>query len=355
MKLSFIPKKKVLSLDIGAQKIKFVEGRETKKGILIDNHFSISTPKGAFQDGIIIDKDLIHYVISEALKDNKIKTKNVHVTMNSSKIITREITIPKVEDEEIDNILRFQIEDYIPINIDNYVIQFKVIGSFYENDLEKLNILLIAVPKEFVKDYHELITNLNLNPLVLDYQPNSMAKILKYNGLINETFPTEDITFASIDIGYDNTKISIIKNGTILVSRIVEIGGNYIDQSILNNFNYDKSKLEETIEKLDDINHIYEEDSDYFKIAKIIKDSVSALTEKIEIIFRYYLTRRTDNKINMILISGGVSNLKGLDNMFSNIFNIPSINVVLLDRVSFDGEFSDYINAIGSIIRISEV
>lgn len=355
MKFSLIPNRKVLSLDIGAYKIKAVEGRETKKGIIIDKCFNVYTPEGIFQDGTILDKDLLHYVISEELKKKKIRTKNAYVTINSSKIVTREITIPKVKQEEIENILRFQIEDYIPANIDNYVIQFKIIDFFYQDDSEKINILIIAIPKEMVRDYHELLENLKLNPLVLDYQPNSTAKLIKYNGLINNTFQTEDITFASIDIGYDNTKVLIIRNGVIFVSRIIEIGGEYIDQSILNYFDYDLEEFKVKKEGIEDINHFHDEESEYYKVVNIIKKSIITLTEKIEIIFRYYLTRKMDNKINMIILSGGISNIKGVDNMFSNIFNIPSITIKSLDKVKFNNEFSDYINAIGSIIRTSKV
>ena len=60
----------------------------------------------------------------------------------------------------------------------------------------------------------------------------------------------------------------------------------------------------------------------------IIKNSFQSLNEKIEIIFRYYLTRETNNKINMILLFGGcANNINGIANLYSNYFNIPSIKV----------------------------
>jgi len=320
----------------------------------VEDYFNILTPKRSIEDGMIIDKDLIHYIINEELNRRKIKTRNAYLTINSSKIITREIIIPKVDTEEINSILKFQVEDYIPVDISNYVIQYKIIGQVYEDDIEKLKILIIAIPKSVVEDYHKLMINLNLNPLVLDYQPNSLAKLIKYNETINGSYPTEDLTFACVDIGYDGTKISIIRNGIVLVSRIVDIGGNYIDQSILN-LNDNIQNLEAYKDNIDDINHVYDDESENYEITSIIKNSILALTEKIEIVFRYYLTRKKDNKINMILLTGGISRINGLDNLFSNTFSIPSININSLNNIKFSGEFSDYANAIGSIIRASEV
>lgn len=354
MTLSFSEKQRVIALDIGAYNIKVVEGKENKKGVIIDKYFTIRTPTGVLEDGSIVDKDLLHYIISEELKKKKVKTKNVYLTVNSSKILTREITIPKVDEDDIESFLKFQIEEYIPVSMDKYIIQHKVLETFYEDNIEKMNLLIIAIPKDMVEDYFDLLKSLNLNPLVMDYQPNSIAKLIQYSSLINNTYPTEDITFANIDIGYDSTKISIIKNGNILVSRIIEVGGSYIDQSILNFNETSFEEIEDEKLKIEDINRA-DKDSNRHTVTDIIRTSMVLLSEKIDMVFRYYLSRRPDNTINLILITGGVSNIKGLDNMFSNIFNIPAISIKTLDNVDFKGNFSDYANSIGTIIRTSGV
>lgn len=354
MGLSFKGSQRVLVLDIGAYSIKVVEGKENKKGIVVNKFFTIRTPAGVLKDGSILDKDLLNYVISEELKKRKIKTKDVYLTINSSKILTREITIPKVDEDDIESLLRFQIEEYIPVSMDDYVIQHKALETFYEDNTEKMNLLIIAVPKEMVEDYLDLIRNLNLNPIVMDYQPNSIAKLIQYNNFINNTYPTEELTFANIDIGYDSTKISIIKNGNILVSRIIEVGGSYIDQSILNFNEITMEEVEDEKLKIEDINRA-DKDSNRHTVTDIIRTSMILLSEKIEMIFRFYLSRRPDNNINIILITGGASNINGLDNMFSNIFNIPAISIKTLDNVDFKGNFSDYANSIGTIIRTSGV
>jgi type IV pilus assembly protein PilM len=355
LNLSFLPKKKILSLDIGSYEIKVVEGKETKKGIIIDNYFTIPMPKGAYRNGKIVDKDLIHYVLKEKLKENKVKSKDTYLTINSSSILTRDVIIPKVDYEEIDDILKFQLEDYIPMNPESYIVQFKIIGHVYRKDIEKLNILLIAIPKDIVESHYKLLKDLELNPLVLDYQPNSMAKLIKYNGIINDNYATEDITFAGIDIGYDNTKVTIVKNGIIQVARIVEIGGKYIDQNILNFCEYNQEELEQMKKEIKNINQIEEEYSEHNRMINIMKNSFESLNEKIDIIFRYYLTREINNKINMILLFGGNANINGISNLFSNYFNIPSIKVESFNNLDFNGEISKYVNPIGSIFRTVEV
>lgn len=348
---SLFPKRKVLSLDIGSYQIKGIVGKDTKKGIVIDDYFTILTPKGAYNDGKIVDKDLIHYVIDEELKKNRIKTKDTYLTINSSEIIVREVIIPKVEPEEIENVLSFQVEDYIPVNPENYIVQFKPIGSIYEDDIEKLSILLIGIPKEIVETHLQLLKDLGLNPLILDYQPNSIGKLLEYNNLINDDYLTENITFATIDIGYEGTKVSIIKNGIIYVSRVIEIGSKYIDQSILNFLEYGETEIEEIKKNFGNMDQLSEENPEHNSVSNMIKNVFNTLNERIEIVFRYYLSRESENQIDMILLYGGNGNYNGLDNFYSNYFNIPSIKIQSMDNLVFDGKIYEYMNPIGALIR----
>lgn len=355
MNLPFLPNGKILSIDIGAYEIKLIEGQETKNGLIIDSFSNILTPKGSYYNGEIMNKGLISSTIKKGLKNKNIKVKNTYLTINNSFIITREIVIPKVAPNEIKNIIKFQLEDYIPKNPENYIVQFKIIDTVYQDNLENYHILIIAVPKDIVKSHFEIIKDLDLNPLVLDYQPNSLSKIIRKNEIINDSYPTRGLTFAAIDLGYDSTKISIIKDGVIQVSRLIKIGGEYIDENILSVFKYTYEELEEQKKRIDNINQIGEEYSRSNRITNIIKSSFENLNEKIEMVFKYYLTREVNNEINMILLLGGFANIKGLPNFYSKYFNIPSIKLESFNNIKFDGEISKYINSIGALIRTKEV
>ena len=94
--------RKVLSMDIGSFETKIVEGRYTKRGIVVYDYFTVPTPENSYMDGEILDRELIYYTLRQELKNRNIKTKNVYFTINSSSIITREIIIPKVDRKEIE-------------------------------------------------------------------------------------------------------------------------------------------------------------------------------------------------------------------------------------------------------------
>ncbi len=87
-----------------------------------------------------------------------------------------------------------------------------------------------------------------------------------------------------------------------------------------------------------DISRIEEKYDDYNRLVNIIKNSIDNLNDRIDIVFRYYLSREIDNKINIILLyGGGGANIGGLPSLFSNYFDIPTIKVESFDNIVFQG------------------
>lgn len=347
--------RKVLSIDFGSSEIKITEGQASKKGINISKVFTIDTPKDAYSNGEIIDESIIATVLKKALKENKVSTDLVFGTINSSSIITREVVIPKVPEDEIASIIGYQLEDYLPINPDDYVVEHLILGTVKEMDVEKIDILLIAIPKKIVLDHLSLIKAADLKPQVLDFQGNSIAKLLGYSSSANMDYNTKDTTIASVDIGYTNSKVTIVKNGSIEVTRVIEGGAITLYENIGTLFDYGWDERIRKVKEIKDINATNEEFTDYYRLLNLTRSTIDSIMEKIETVFKYYTSRGSENKINFVLLQGGLSNINGVDNLFSNYFSIPSVRLNSLDKIKCTGDLPKYSNAIGGLIRIDEV
>lgn len=354
MKLPTLIPKKIVSIDIGSYETKIIEAKLTNKGIVIDKHFSFFTPEGSYENGYIVDKELLYYILKEELKKNKVTSDIGYINIKSSAIITREVVLPAVGDDEIEGILRFQIDEYLPVDPKDYVVQHRTIGKIEEDGIAKLNVLLIAIPKEIVESHFKLLKDLELKPSVLDFQSNGVAKLLNYNLLINGRYKTEDSTIAAIDLGFYNTNVTIAKNGFIQVSRTVDGGGDDLDKNILNFFEYSKTQIEEKKKSIDNINRIEEDYTEDNRFLNIAKTSIKGIMDKTDTIFRYYNSREKGNDIQMILLYGGLSNINGIDNLFSNYYNITTVKIDKLDKIFLSEDLNKYINCIGSLIRIEE-
>mgnify|MGYP003764314325 CR=1 FL=1 len=348
-------KKKILSIDFGGKQVKIIEGQASKNMINIKKGFTIDLPDEVYRDGEILEEDLLSNLIKESLKENKIRTEQAYGIINSSHIITRSFSLPKVPEKDIPSIIEYQLDELFPVDPEGYIINPLIIGNRMEDEMEKTDILLVGTPRKIVLDHLDLMKSIGLKPLVLDFQGNAMAKLLNFNSSINDFYNTRDMVIASIDMGHINSKLSIIKNGKILVTRVLDIGTMNVLDSIDAIFDYTLENSEEKLFQIEDINHNTEEYTDYSRLVNITRTVIDNLLENIEMVFRFYTTREMVNMINFIVLQGSLSNINGIENLFSNYFNIPSIKLTNLNKVKINQDISKFSNAVGGLIRIAEV
>lgn len=341
MRLPFF-KKNIISLDLGAYETKLVEASLKNKDLRVKKSLSFPTPKNAYEDGYILDENLLNEAIKDNLSTNRVKSRDAYLTVKSSAIFTREVSLPILKEDELDGILKYQLDEYLPVDTKDYVTQYRLMDT--SSDGRKMQILLVATPKEIIEGHLSLVKGLDLNPLVLDFQSNSAIKYLVRNGI-------NDGTYALVDLGFDSTNTTILRNGRIQVSRTIDIGGGDIDEAILNFFDFSDEELElkkenlKYIDKIDEKNYTKEN-----RIKNIVNKSIEKIMAEIDSVFMYYTSREAGNAIESIYLYGGLSNIDGIEKLFENHFNIPTIK---LGEVG--GPYSDnlhkYINCLGTLVR----
>lgn len=347
--------KKILSIDIGRYETKVVEGKKTNKGLDIKKYFSFLTPEGVYEDGYILEPELLHYLLMEEMRKNKMSSKIGYMTVKSTSIITKEIKLPVVKNKDIEGILKYEMEEYLPIEKKDFVIQYKLINKVKNREVENLNILLIAVPEEIVEGHFLLLKDLELNPTVLDVQLNSISKLFQYNNFINREYSTKNTTFALIDLAYSDTSIGIIKNGKVLLNEAIKIGGRSIGKSTSKFLQLSQQEFYEKIKSILDINSSNRKDNlSHDKISRLIKANIDVLMDEINLVFEKYKSKYVEDKIQIIFLHGGLSNIGGMDIFFQNHFKIPSIKIEDMDKVNLSENLNKYINCVGSIIRNGE-
>ncbi|WP_026475854.1 type IV pilus assembly protein PilM [Alkaliphilus transvaalensis] len=343
--------KDVLSLDIGSYQTKAVVGKFQNGEILLSQAFMIPTPQNVFQDGEIIDIQTLKKAISHELNRRNIKTNKVIYSLQSTTVITREVDLPSVREEELENMLQFEVQQFFPTALDEYVIQYKVLKNI-EEDEKKTRLLVAALPKLIVENYMELSKSLNLRPIALDIHSNSISKLFM-KGLKIDQQDYKDCTLAVVDLGYQGININIIKDGILEFSRLLPFGGKDIDMTLINTLNLNPEEADERKKSIR-TNPIENE-----TLEALILSCIEGWAEEIQRIFKYHTSRSLGNKIDQISLMGGHSNLKDIARVIEDYFNISTSVITNLSNVKFnlptnqrdDLDIKCYLNAMGAIIR----
>lgn len=345
--------KAVLSIDLGTNSIKVVEGRFQKNKLSLNKAIQIPTPEGCIADGKIINLQGVVDVLDFLIKENSIKVKDLIFTTNSSSIINRDILIPLVQEEEMETVIRYEIQQYLPINLDDYIIQFIVLDEIVDDSGAKLKINVTSFPERVAFAYYSVINSLELNPYALDVTYNSVNKIANYADYTSNNGQVMGGTVAFVDMGATSINVAIFKNGKLDFTRMIKSGGDNIDYALSQSLNM-SIKSTESI-KIKEGNLLSEDDKDISNLT--IKKAVDEILEELERILQFY-SNKSNTTIDKIYIYGGLSNLNNINLYMENKLSIPTSrieqikNIELTSKDLLNENLGQYLNAIGAIIRL---
>ena len=172
---------KNITLDIGSQNIRIVEGRGFGKVFTINNLCSIQTPLTVYEDGMLYDINTLANHLKDAMKQHNIKGSYISYIIEGSSILSREIEVPSIKKNELSSMIRYEMENNLPNPVDYYILQFKVTDKFIGEGINRLKILVSAVPKHIVESYIELSKRLDLEPYILNVKHDSVINLFKNN------------------------------------------------------------------------------------------------------------------------------------------------------------------------------
>ncbi len=357
--------RKYLAVDIGNKNIKIVHGMFRKGKVEITEYGIIDTPVNSIRDGKISNLSLIAKCINDVSNEKKMSAKRLILNVSGTGVITRDIQVPKASLDEIEKMLEFEAQQYFPVDLSSYVIDFKILEEIESQEGIFYRIFLAAVPVKQVEEYMKLSELLKMNISAIDIPANCVLKLIfdaapkkGKEGTKASEYPDE---FAVIDIGHSTTGVCIFSDRKLKFNRILHNGSGDIDKYISTAFDFDFKEAENRkIIK----GHILENDSDYdedlLNLSNILKQAVDNLAVEINRFFEFYSSRNSQNRLEKIYICGGGSRLKGLEGYLSGFFNVPvealkpGSHIEYKGRKNRDAFNADYallINAIGAMIR----
>ncbi|EOR28098.1 type IV pilus assembly protein PilM [Clostridium sartagoforme AAU1] len=343
----------VISIDLGTNFIKVAEGKYQKDKLSLNKVVQIPTPEGCITDGKIINAQAIIDVLSFLIKENSIRAKDVIFTTNSSSIINRDILIPIVQEEEMETVIRYEIQQYLPINLDDYIIQFIVLDEIVDDTGAKLKINVTSFPERMANTYYNVINALELNPYALDVTYNSINKLANYSQYTSKNGQTIGGTVAFVDMGATSINVAIFKNGKLDFTRMIKSGGDNIDYALSQSLNMSIKSTESL--KIKDGDLLKDNEEDVLNLT--IRKSVDDILEELERILQFY-SNKSNTTINKIYIYGGTSNLKHIDIYVKNKINISVDKIEDIPNIDFTSKdlinenLGQYLNAISAIIRL---
>lgn len=172
-------KKVAVGVDIGSGSFRVAKLVKGKNKPMLTSIGSIRVPRGAIVGGEIVDVDVVANSLSELWKKTGIREKEVVLGIANQRTIVRLIDFPYIEKNELSSAIQFQAQDFIPIPIEDVILDYQVIGEYYSESGDRmLQILLVAAQKGMIETFVKAAEKAGLKPSIIDVNAFAAARSL---------------------------------------------------------------------------------------------------------------------------------------------------------------------------------
>lgn len=284
-------------LDLSSSSIKLMQLKRTGQEIEVKSYHDAPLPKGMMVNDSITDFKTFGFLLKECLSKpqfGKIDTQYVIASLPESKSFVRVIQIPKMAESEAESAVPYEAENFIPMPIDQVYLDWQKIG---ETD-DKMNILMIASPKEFVDKYLEILDKAGLKVAAFEVESQSCHRALIPTGSVETTL--------LVDISDARTSLIMVEEGSLQFTSTIPIAGNSFTESLAKILGVSVAKAEEIKRRVGLSNT-----TEYPNIKTALLPVLTSLSAEIKNILKFH-SEHSNKTVDRVLLAGGTAKLKNL-------------------------------------------
>ena len=228
------------ALDIGTNAIRVVQLKKSGTGYVLEHYGYAPIDSKLTGSDSEEARRKVGEVIMTAVGQSGIKSKNVVIGLPSSKTFTTIIDVPMVNEAELKATMKYQIDQYIPMSVDDAKVDWALLGNSLRAQNQQ-EVLLSSVARQYSEDRLELVEALGFNVIAAEPDPIAMVRALTTPGATGATL--------LLDMGENSTDIAIVYGDTPRLVRTIPTGVGSLVKSTVTNLNVQEDQARQFILK----------------------------------------------------------------------------------------------------------
>jgi len=322
----------MVGVDIGSSSVKAVELQGRNGDFqLISLGFESLQPDSVV-DGQIMELNSVSHAIGNIFNEHKIKTTKVAAGVNGHSVIVKNIVLPQMSQEELQESFAWHAEEHIPFDISDVNLDYHVTGRTQE----AIHVLMAACKRDKVSNLKQAIQLAGKQPALIDVDAFALQNCYELN---YEPRPGEIV--ALLNIGASTTNINILNGSRSVFTRDASFGGNQYTSLLQKELGLSFEQAEQVKRGMP-----LPAGSDNVETAPILETVSDILALEIQKTMDFYraTVEDGDSAVQKILVSGGGSKLRGLMEFLSKQFDVPveifdPFRKIKVDARGFDPEY----------------
>jgi type IV pilus assembly protein PilM len=337
----FSKKKEVIGIDIGSSSVKLIQIKDLKGTYQLLNAGIVPLPPEAIVDNALMDSSSIVNAVNSLVTSLGVKVKDVACSISGNSVIIRKITLPFMPVEELEEQITWEAEQYIPFDINDVNMDFQILSPD-SVDPSKMIVLLVASKRDIINDYVAVFNDAGMVLSVVDVDSFAVQNAFE----MNHDVGTEDV-LALINIGASIMNINVIKDGTSLFTRDVQMGGNLYTEEIQKQLGVSGFEAERM--------KILAVEANNYELLEVLTKVNETIGQEIRRSLDFYNSTASDDRITKVFVSGGSSKgYKFIDSVSEKV-GLPVEMINPFAKLKFNEKDFDpeYLQEIGPLMAVT--
>jgi type IV pilus assembly protein PilM len=298
---------------------------------------AIELPKDKPEEFII---DSIWGFISE----NNIKHKNAILCPFLSSILIKRLQLPVVPDEEMPEVIGWQIKDEIKFDLSKVVLDYKVIKKTQKEDgSAAVDVICVAANEEDLIWQVKILRHLEFACLSVNIVQFGYAAIIeKY---------LKGESFGFMHFEENHSSFSVYKYGTLSFDREIPLSISKLRESLSSTLVSDKGTVKLSPEEVDEVlfqigvplnDSTAHAKAGSAQILSLIRPGLERLAMEIKRSIAYYDSQFQEGGVNELMFAGLGINVPTIDKFLSKELFLNITKLSLLDKIKFSSDINPF-------------
>jgi len=303
-----------IGLDVGSTAVRAAEISASDPPSLV-RAAQVPLPPGAVENGEIREPGVVADALKELWRKGGFRGKQVYMGVGNQRVVVREVVLPWLPEKELKDSLPYQVQEFIPIPVEEAVLDFDILEEFEHEGGRMLRVLLVAAQRPMVETVVGVAQQAKLEPIGLDLTPFALLRAVgEADGAVFDQVGEE----AVVDVGADITSICVHDHGVPRFVRILPTGGGDVTTAVSRALGVPMEEAEAL-----KIGGDVESAANAEDARRVAHGRASSSVDEIRSSLEFYSAQTPGARVTRVLVTGGGSKLEGFTEMLQERLAIP--------------------------------
>lgn len=321
----------VIGLDVGTAAVRAAEVRFARGRASLVRFAQVALDPGAVVAGEVVDAAAVGAALKRLWREGGFKSKKVVTGIAGQRVVARTTELPVLTDDELRSSLPFQVQELIPIPIDEAVIDHQMLETVVLTNAdgaseERLRVLVVAAHRDVLRSLLAALEVAGLEPERVDLIPFALIRALHRRDFAElDAGATGATAEAIVDIGGGVTNVVVHEHGVPRFLRSLATGGVELTEALVTDLDVDFEEAE-SLKRRAGAGGEVDGDVAAQHARDVFRAALAPVLEEVRTSLEFWEAQSPEQAMRRVVLTGGSARVVEVGERLERLVGVPVVS-----------------------------